>query len=305
MKQSLSINNKQMEIFQKGNTGVPLLILTGMGCSFEEWHAVTEILSKTNRVIMFHRPGLGESEAGNSERTTLSVVNEITSLLSVMKITEPIVLVGHSYGGLCAQHFTKIHKNKVQAVVLVDSTSEDLKKLDDLDLPVLNEDGSDEEWMEMCKSYALKSEAELRNLITPLLTEQQKKLPVSIQENLIHFQHNPNLYQTMVSEVESWKADARAIKELGDFGNLPLIIIGRDKKHMIKLGELEGLPVNEVKLLEETWEQLIRDQSKLSSDSRLVFAQQAGHSVYLDRPDLLVELITKLMKGSRYSKKKF
>ncbi len=33
-----------------------------MGSSFHEWYEVTEILSKTNRVLMYHRPGLGESK---------------------------------------------------------------------------------------------------------------------------------------------------------------------------------------------------------------------------------------------------
>ena len=85
----------------------------GMGSSFEEWYEVTEVLSKTNKIIMFHRPGLGESEIGHENRTTFQTVQEITCLLSELEIAEPILLVGHSYGGLCAQHFAKLHPHKV------------------------------------------------------------------------------------------------------------------------------------------------------------------------------------------------
>ena len=296
MKQLIRINNKKMEILQKGNSGTPILILTGMGCSFEEWHGVTEVLSKTNKIIMFHRPGLGESEIGNENCTTSQIVQEITCLLSELEIAEPIILVGHSYGGLCAQHFVKLHPHKVRALILVDSTSEDLEKLDALELPVLNEDSSDEEWTETCKSYAELDETELKKIIKPTLTEQQKKLPYFIQQNLIEFQQKPNLYKAMKSEVENWKIDGKMIKDLGRADHLPLLVIGRDKNHMIQLGIREGLPEAELALLEATWEQLIIDQAKLSSDSRVIFAENAGHAVYLDRPDLIIMAVNGMLQ---------
>lgn len=101
-----------MEVLSEGNKGKTIVILTGMGCSFDEWYKITEDLSETNRVVMFHRPGLGESEIGNGNETrnTQAVVNELLELLTVLEITEPIILVGHSYGGLCAQHFVKSSK---------------------------------------------------------------------------------------------------------------------------------------------------------------------------------------------------
>lgn len=51
MRSFVNLNNKQMEIYQEGDHGNPILILTGMGCSFDEWVEVTEALSKTNRRI--------------------------------------------------------------------------------------------------------------------------------------------------------------------------------------------------------------------------------------------------------------
>lgn len=296
MKGFIRINNKQMEVLQKGNSGTPVLFLTGMGCSFEEWDEVTEVLSETNKIIMFHRPGLGESEIGNENRTTFQTVQEITCLLSELEIAEPILLIGHSYGGLCAQHFVKLHPQKVRALILVDSTSDDLEKLDELELPILNEDSSDEEWIETCKTYAGLRETELKKIIKPILTEQQKKLPYYIQQNLIGFQQKPNLYKTMKSEVEHWKADAQIIKNLGRVDGLPLLVIGRDKRHIIRQGIKEGLPESELILLEETWQRLIIDQAKLSRDTKLIFAENAGHSVYLDRPDLVVKSVTEMLQ---------
>ncbi|WP_372868949.1 alpha/beta fold hydrolase [Planomicrobium okeanokoites] len=291
MRRFVSLNNKQMEIFQQGTYGTPILILTGMGCSFDEWVEVAEALSKTNRIIMFHRPGLGESEIEVENRTTTSTVEEVHRLLAILEIAEPVVMVGHSYGGLCAQHFTKIYLHEVRALVLVDSTSHDLEKLDVLDLPVLNQNFSDEEWLEDCQANADLTEKELRKIILPILTENQKRLPLPVQERLINFQQKPNLYKAMKSEAENWKADAKIIKQLGPFPDTPLLVIGRDKEYVIQQGVEEGLPEAELLLLENTWEQLIKEQAELSKMSRVTFAEKSGHSIHLDRPDYIIEAI--------------
>lgn len=296
MKRLLHINNKQMEIFHEGESGQAILILTGMACSFEEWIGITEVLSAKNQVVMFHRPGLGESEIGSEERTTAQTVIEMNCLLSKLKISDPIILVGHSYGGLCAQHFAKLHSEKIKALVLVDSTSEDLEMLDTLDLPILNENASDDDWIEICSRYANQTEEELKKIVSSSLTHQQKKLPVAVQQNLVEFQQKPNLYKAMKSEVENWKMDAKTIKELGNFGNKSLHVIGRDKNHMVKIGIQEGLPEEELTLLEETWEQLIINQAQLSGASNLIFAEHAGHAIFLDRPDLIISVINKVLQ---------
>ena len=150
----LIINQNKIEVLQKGKNGTPIIIFTGMGCSFDEWYEVTESLCKSNRVIMFHRPGLGASEIGTEVRNTQTVVNEVSEMIHLLKISQPVVLVGHSYGGLCVQHFVKKHPEKVAGIVLVDSTSVDLKVLDDLNLPVLNEESTDEFWMKKCLAYS-------------------------------------------------------------------------------------------------------------------------------------------------------
>lgn len=297
----LTINNNKIEILQKGKNGLPIIILTGMGCSFDEWYDVVEPLSKSNRVVMFHRPGLGESEIRNEVRSTQAVVNEINELMLLLGIFEPVLLVGHSYGGLCAQHFVKEHPKKVAGLVLVDSTSVELKVLDELDTPVLNEGSTDEIWAEKCGFYSLMNQDELREIINPILTKKQKQLPIDVQKRLINFQINPSLYKAMQSEISNWKQDAETIKNLGEFPNTPLIVIGRDKEHNIRVGTEDGLPESELRLLEEKWQELIMNQVKLSRNSKLILAQEASHSIHLDRPDIIIESIRWLTNNSLFN----
>ena len=228
IRQFLIINEKKMEVMQKGR-GKPIIILSGMGCSFDEWYEITESLSEANRIVMFHRPGLGESEIGNETRNTQAVVHELADLMRQLKISEPVILVGHSYGGLCSQHFVIEHPERVAGLVLVDSSSIDLKELDELNLPVLDEDETDEIWMEKCHSYSLMEKEDLRILLNPTLEQKQRQLPLNIQKRLIDFQVNPFMYKAMNSEISNWKKDAEMIKELGPFPDIPLIVIGRER----------------------------------------------------------------------------
>ncbi|BCB02529.1 alpha/beta fold hydrolase [Bacillus sp. KH172YL63] len=291
----VQVHHNKLEVLLKGNTGPYVVILTGMGCSFDEWHEVTEVLGVTNRVLMYHRPGLGESELGVRKRNTEATVQELYELLAYYEINEPVYLVGHSYGGLSAQHFARLFPDKVAGMVLVDSTSTDLARLDELDLPMLDEE-SDEKWIEKCLRYAAMDQEQLRKIIKPSLTDQQKKFPKTLQNRLIDFQVNPLLYKAMASEIQCWKQDAKVIQGLGEFPDVPLIVMGRDKEWSIQSQLQSGIPEWELRCFEEMWEDLITKQAELSTCSELIFTERAGHSVYLDRADCVIEWIYKVMR---------
>lgn len=300
MNQFITINDRKMEVVQKGENGVPIFILPGMGCSFEEWFEVTEALSKTNKIIMFHRPGSGESEIGEEERTTTANAEEMKQLIEKLEIKEPVILIGHSYGGLCAQHFSKLYPEKVKGLLLIDSTSKDLERLDELELPGLRGNSSNNNWLEDYQNYASMNEKELRKIIHPQLTENQKKLPLHIQKQLIQFRQKPNLYKAMISEFVNYKIDAKTIKNLGMLGDTPLVAVGRDKDHVIQEGISRGLPEPELVMLENVWQQLILEQGKLSKRSTVKFAKSAGHSIHLDRPDFVISVLKELTEGQTF-----
>ncbi|MGD6968252.1 alpha/beta fold hydrolase [Rossellomorea vietnamensis] len=183
----------------------------------------------------------------------------------------------------------------------MDSTSVDLKELDELDTPVLNEE-SDEAWIEKCLDYAKKDKEELREIIKPVLSEPHFQLPKDVQERLVDFQITPTLYKAMASEIQRWKKDTEIIKRLGEFPDVPLTVIGRDSEFTINAEMDSGIPLEELRIFEEKWKELIIKQGGLSPRSEVIFASNSGHSVYLDRPDLLVECIHRLISCGKPSK---
>lgn len=291
MSRMVKVFDIDLEVKTKGEQGRHVVIMTGMGCSFEEWDLVTEKLSSSNRILLFHRPGTGRSEISARKRNTAATAKELKGLLHVMEIDEPIVLMGHSYGGLCAQHYAKLFPGDVAALILIDSTSHDLHKLDALDTPVMDEVASDEDWRQQCRHYAKCSTSELTDLIRPNLSVAQRKLPESIQAELLNFSRRPQLYKTMLEEVQNWYQDARLIKDLGYLEDVPLYIVSRDAEYEIKQGRMEGLPESELRSFEGTWHQLVREQAELSSNSHFFIAKGASHAIHLDRPDMIVDVV--------------
>jgi pimeloyl-ACP methyl ester carboxylesterase len=289
----IQLEKNKIEVLHKGHKGPQIVILTGMGCSFDEWYEVIETLNNTCRILTFHRRGLGRSDLGKEVHNTESTVCDLADILQYFKIDEPIYLVGHSYGGLCAQHFVKVYPERVAGVILVDSTSVELKELETLDLPIINEE-SDESWIKKCLDYSKKDKEELSDIIQPVLNEKQLSFPKAIQQKLLDFQVMPSLYQAMASEIKEWKHDAEAIKNLEFFPDVPLFVIGRDIEFTIESEKGKGIPLWELKKFEVKWSELITDQSKLSSKSELIFASKSGHSVFLDRPDLVIDCVHKM-----------
>lgn len=294
----IDINNQQIEILCKGTDKPTIFILPGMGSPFYEWEKISSALAKKYQIIMYHRPGLGNSEYIDVTRSTENVINEIMQIVTKLNITEPIILIGHSYGGLCAQHFSKLYPARIRGLLLLDSTSVDLHRLEQLDLPYLDKIDSDAAWLEQCKEYAALSPKELFKQLDPALTEEQKKLPQYIQKKLVAFYTNPSLYKAMLQEITSWEEDAFMIKSLPFKGGFPVTIIGRDKKKCISTHIADGVPKEEAELLEETWHQLILEQADIYNDAKLVFALHASHNIHLDQPQLVIDEIVQLIHSS-------
>ncbi|MFL0489965.1 MULTISPECIES: alpha/beta fold hydrolase [unclassified Bacillus (in: firmicutes)] len=288
----VEILGQNIEVYIKGNHKQTVVIQTGMTCSFYDWLPIIEKLSKHFTVVSYHRPGYGKSELGNHSRTTLQAAKELHMLLQKLAIHEPIILIGHSYGGLCAQHFAMLHDDRLQALILVDSTSMNLHRLDELHLPISDQTDSDDMWLQKYNTYSNMNVDTLYNELKSMLVDQSRQL--------IEFSISPSLYKATASELSEWKNCARSIKELYKTLEIPLIIIGRDPHYSISQLIESGMPKEEASQLETMWQELIQEQLNISIHSDYILAEHASHGIENDRPDIIVEAILSLQikKGS-------
>ncbi|AOY15256.1 alpha/beta hydrolase [Bacillus paranthracis] len=281
-----------IEVYMKGSSKQTVVIQTGMTCSFYDWLPIIEKLSQHFTVVSYHRPGYGKSELGNHSRTTLQTTKELHMLLQKLDIHEPIILIGHSYGGLCAQHFAMLYENKLQSLILVDSTSMNLHRLDELHLPISDQTDSDDMWLQKYNTYSKMDVEMLSNELKTMLADQSRQQ--------IEFSTSPTLYKATASELSEWKNCARSIKELYKTIEVPLIVIGRDPQYSITQLTEDGMQKEEATQLEAMWQELIHEQLQISINSQYILAEHAGHGIENDRPDIIIEAVqsVRIKKGS-------
>jgi pimeloyl-ACP methyl ester carboxylesterase len=107
-----------LEYVDKGR-GVPLILMHGGTGSIEEWGPCVDRFSEGYRVIAFNRRGYGDS----TPRETFPLdffdedVEDLSDLLAVLGLTEPILLCAFSDGGTLALMFAARFPDRVRAMV--------------------------------------------------------------------------------------------------------------------------------------------------------------------------------------------
>ena len=82
-------------------------------------------LARTTRTCAYDRAGLGSSLPMPGVHDAADEINDLQRLLDGARIGGPLVLVGHSYGGLLVRLFANAHPSETAGVVLVESMGQD------------------------------------------------------------------------------------------------------------------------------------------------------------------------------------
>lgn len=266
----------------------------GLGGPFHDWQFVIEEIKEDARLIGYHRTGYGNSGVAKENRDTRQIAKELNSLLDELGIKQKIILVGHSFGGLCVQHFARLYPERVKAVLLLDSTSVDFQRLYDLDNPIMNKEiGIDKltnEWIKTSKKNEDEFEKSNSNL-----SKERKTFSWDIQEEIIKFEADPKIYYTMAMEMRNWGRSSEDIKKSVDFPNVNLIVIGRDIEIAIKPFIEYGIPEVEARLYEAVWRELVMEQAQLSTKGKFIIAHGCDHCIQLENPQIVIDGIKELL----------
>lgn len=104
-----------------------VVLVSGLGASSAYWDKVRASLLPNFRVCVYDRPGLGRSPARPAVRVVDAGTHavELAALLTAAHETGPLVIVGHSYGGLLVRAFAIRYPARVAAVMLLDASYAD------------------------------------------------------------------------------------------------------------------------------------------------------------------------------------
>lgn len=104
--------------------GKPVIVLLhGGGDDLTKLAGLQETLSEKNRVCSYDRLGAGASDQPGGPQTFDSTGKVLTGVIDQVAGGAPVVLAGHSLGGLIAGRYAPNHQDTVTGLVLMDATS--------------------------------------------------------------------------------------------------------------------------------------------------------------------------------------
>jgi pimeloyl-ACP methyl ester carboxylesterase len=246
--------------------GAPAVILdTGLGGSTAGWGFVQPDVARFTRVCSYDRAGMGYSDPGPSPRTARRIASELAELLARSGIAGPVVLVGASIAGFDVRVFASDHPERAAGLVLVDASHED----DVHEVP------------RMARFVPLLSTIGVLRLFGPSFGQNIESLAPSVRQFAQATRFRAAGYQAAADEIIHIRESAEEVRSSRRKLTIPVLV------------------VTGARGADENWRQLQRDQASLSERGCLIIAEQSGHVVPIDQPEVVVDAIRTVVETAR------
>lgn len=215
-------------------------------------------LIKFSRVCLIDRPGYTTDYLPDTPRDCRTIAGEIDDVLTQMGITQNLVLVGHSLGGLNMRMYQHLYPEKVKGMVLLDAAHPHM-------LEVIPE-------VKTNLQIQIKQVNRIINIARWGLLRFAKKriptfgLPKELLKEYYRVTTKAQYYRLYKMEMEVFEDSLNQCRQLKNLGSLPLLVIYSN----------QGLnkPINEPEKENETedtrWVELQKDLTTLSSQSTFI-----------------------------------
>jgi pimeloyl-ACP methyl ester carboxylesterase len=118
-----TVDGRVMHLFCTGAGPQTVVIEVAASADWLGWQGVQPRLSQLTRVCTYDRAGHGWSEPRQGPRDAEAIVRDLHALLDRAGVPRPLVLTGHSAGGLYVREYAREFPGDVVGVVLIDSSS--------------------------------------------------------------------------------------------------------------------------------------------------------------------------------------
>jgi len=117
----ISIGSHKLHFYCTGSGKKTFILEAGLGGNHLDWSKLQPMLSKKFKVCSYDRTGYGWSERGPKPRDLETISNELSMAINLLSLSKPIIIVGHSFGGLIAMVTKEKFSKLIDGIVLLDS----------------------------------------------------------------------------------------------------------------------------------------------------------------------------------------
>jgi 3-oxoadipate enol-lactonase len=111
-----------LPVVERGD-GPPVVFVHGYPLNHEIFAPQLESLSTDHHILLVDLPGFGLAKDSPVPQTLSGFAEEVGRTISA-RFTEPVVLVGHSFGGYIALELMRSHPEMIRALVLANTRAE-------------------------------------------------------------------------------------------------------------------------------------------------------------------------------------
>lgn len=273
------VNGFAMHLYCTGSGSPSVILESGLGDDWLAWQKVQPALSKSARVCSYDRAGLGWSEPQAADaRDAVNVARQLHALLNEAHITGPLVLVGHSAGGLYVRAFTAMYPVDVVGLVLVDATAPEAFK----EIPGTTETVAQKNARHREAQWQWFKEVSGWERLTGGC---EANAPTGLQSYTAFYSAEACRPTFALSWLGEWDEFARSADETAKLPccqNIPILIISQDPDRPKPGWDARSIAANPI------WASLQERLKTLSPQSRRIVARSSGHHVMIDRPDVVI-----------------
>jgi pimeloyl-ACP methyl ester carboxylesterase len=263
--QLVDIGGYRLHLWCTGD-GAPAVILdAGLGGTSAGWGFVQPEVARFTRVCSYDRAGMGYSDPGPSPRTARRIAGELAELVARSGIAGPVVLVGESIAGFNIRVFASEHPERAAGLVLVDASHED----DAHEVPG------------MARFVPLLATSGVFRLLGVSFGQSVESLAPAVQRYAQATRFRAAGYRAAADEIMHIRETVSEVRSSRRRLTIPVLV------------------VTGARGADENWRRLQQDEASLSARGCVITAQQAGHVIAIDQPQIVVDAIRTVVEIAR------
>ena len=118
----IDVGGHKIDVKIKHGGPIPVIFEAGLTKDLTCWDPIFNVVGSFTTAVAYSRAGYGNSEEGPFPRIPSIIFNDFRALIDSLGLNQPIILVGHSWGGLLARYYTTQIPKRIGGLVLVDAT---------------------------------------------------------------------------------------------------------------------------------------------------------------------------------------